>query len=220
MSFVCIVPARGGSKRIKNKNIKIIAGKPLLAWTIEAAKKVKNIDEIYVTSENKNILRISKKLNVNIMNRPKNLSNDKIHVDAAVLHCYRNIKKKYDYIVLLQPTSPLRNHKHIREAMKLIKKTKADSLVSVVKKKILLWKKKNRFIEPVSYKILNRPRSQDMKLFSENGAIYITRSKIFLRNKNRLGGKIVAYEMEDKYSIDIDNTSDFKNTEKILKQIL
>ena len=59
-----------------------------------------------------------------------------------------------------------------------------------------------------------------MKLFSENGAIYITRSKIFLRNKNRLGGKIVAYEMEDKYSIDIDNTSDFKNTEKILKQIL
>ncbi len=220
MSFVCIVPARGGSKRIKNKNIKIIAGKPLLAWTIEAAKKVKNIDEIYVTSENKNILRISKKLNVNIMNRPKNLSNDKIHVDAAVLHCYRNIKKKYDYIVLLQPTSPLRNHKHIREAMKLIKKTKADSLVSVVKKKILLWKKKNRLIEPVSYKILNRPRSQDMKLFSENGAIYITRSKIFLQNKNRLGGKIVAYEMEDKYSIDIDNISDFKNTEKILKQIL
>ena len=56
------------------------------------------------------------------MNRPKNLSNDKIHVDAAVLHCYRNIKKKYDYIVLLQPTSPLRNHKHIREAMKLLKK--------------------------------------------------------------------------------------------------
>ena len=219
MSFVCIIPARGGSKRIKNKNIKLIAGKPLLAWTIEAAKKAKVIDDIYVTSENKKILKISKKLNIKTINRPGALSNDKIHVDAAVLHCYINIKKRYDYIVLLQPTSPLRSHKHILEAIKLIKRTKADSLVSVVKKKILLWRKKNKFIEPISYEIFKRPRSQDMRLFSENGAIYITKSKIFLQNKNRLGGKIIAYEMEDKYSIDIDNSRDFKNTEKILKHM-
>ncbi len=219
MSFVCIIPARGGSKRIKNKNIKFMAGKPLIAWTIEAAKKAKVIDDIYVTSENKKILKISKKLNIKTINRPRALSNDKIHVDDAVLHCYRTIKKRYDYIVLLQPTSPLRNHKHISEAIKLIKRTKADCLVSVVKKKILLWTKKNKFIEPVSYKIFKRPRSQDMKLFSENGAIYITKSKIFLQNKNRLGGKIIAYEMKDKYSIDIDSLRDFKIVEKILKRI-
>ena len=101
MSFVCIVPARGGSKRIKNKNIKSMAGKPLLAWTIEAAKKVKIIEDIYVTSENKKILKISQKLKAKTISRPETLSNDKIHVDAAVLHCYKKIKKKYDYIVLL-----------------------------------------------------------------------------------------------------------------------
>lgn len=217
MSFVCIVPARGASKRIKSKNLKLMAGKPLIAWTIQAAKKAKYIKEVYVTSENKKILNISKKYYAKTIFRPKKLSNDKIHVDAAVLHCYKKIVKKYDYIVLLQPTSPLRSYKHINEAIDLIKREKADSLVSVVKKKILLWEKKNVIIKPISYKIHRRPRSQDMNLFSENGAIYITKSKIFLKFKNRLGGKIIGYEMSQKYSIDIDSLDDFRRTEKILK---
>ena len=97
------------------------------------------------------------------------------------------------------------------------KKRLVYSLKLTIKKKVLLWKKNSEKIKPISYNIYRRPRSQDMKLFAENGAIYISKSRTFLKYKNRLGGKIVGYEMDEKYSIDIDSLKDFKKTETILK---
>ena len=112
LKFLAIIPARGGSKEIKNKNLIKINNKPLVSYSIESAKKSKFIDKIVVTTDNKNIMRVSKNFGAEIIMRPKNISGDKAKVEDAILHAldYLKHKKKYipDYLVLLQPTSPLR----------------------------------------------------------------------------------------------------------------
>ena len=122
--IIAIIPARSGSTRIKNKNIKIFNKKPLIVWTIEAALRSKLIDDVYVTSENDNILRISKKYFAKTIKRPKKLSNNIIHIDEAIRHAYLEVNKKYDYNITLQPTSPLKTTKNIDEAIKMIIKKK------------------------------------------------------------------------------------------------
>ena len=122
--IIAIIPARSGSTRIKNKNIKIFNKKPLIVWTIEAALRSKLIDDVYVTSENDNILRISKKYFAKTIKRPKKLSNNIIHIDEAIRHAYLEVNKKYDYVITLQPTSPLKTTKDIDEAIKAIIKKK------------------------------------------------------------------------------------------------
>ena len=142
--IIAIIPARGDSTRIKNKNIKNFNKKPLIVWTIEAALRSKLIKDVYVTSENDKILNLSKKYLAKTIKRPKKLSNNKIHIDEAIRHAYLKVNKSYDYIVALQPTSPLRTTKNIDEAIEMIKKEKADSLISVFKTHQFLWKKEKK----------------------------------------------------------------------------
>ena len=215
-NIVAIIPARGGSQRIKKKNIKNIFKKPLLVWTILAAKRSKFIDEIYLTSDDSKILNIAKKYGINCIVRPKNLSNNTIMPDAAVLHAFKKIGKTFDYIVTLQPTSPLRKAADIDRAIVKIVKNNGDSLLSAFKTHSFIWKKiKN--IYKSNYDIYKRPRSQDFERYQENGSIYITKPKIFIKNKNRLGGKIIISEMDRYASLDIDSIKDFKIAELILK---
>ena len=215
--IIAIIPARGGSTRIKNKNIKIFDKKPLIAWTIKAALQSKLIDDVYVTSENENILKISKKYLANIIKRPKKLSNSIIMPDEAIRHAYLKINKDYDYIITLQPTSPLRNTKDIDGAIKKIIKTKADSLISVFKTHAFIWKKSHNYYLPTNYNFNRRPRSQESESFQESGAIYITKPKILIKKNNRLGGKITAYCLNFWRSIDIDHIEDFYIGEMLKK---
>ena len=219
LKIIAIIPARSGSKRIKNKNIKNFNKKPLIAWTIESALRSKLVDDVYVTSENDNILRMSKKYGAKIIKRPKKLSNNIIHVDEAIRHAYLEVNKKYDYIVTLQPTSPLRTDKNIDEAIKMIIKKKADSLISVFKTHQFLWKKNKDDFNPVNYDLNNRLRSQDSNFFQDNGAINITKPKILVKKHNRLGGKITAYQMNFWRSIDIDQIEDFHMAEILYKKL-
>lgn len=217
--IIAVIPARGGSKRIKNKNIKNFNKKPLIVWTIKAALRSKLVDDVYVTSENRNILRISEKHGAKIIKRPNKLSNNIIHVDEAVRHAYLKVNKKYDYIVTLQPTSPLRTYKNIDEAIKMIIKKKADSLISVFKTHQFLWKKNKNYFIPINYDFNNRLRSQDSKFFQDNGAINITRPKILVKKHNRIGGKIIAYQMDFWRSVDIDQIQDFHMAEILYKKL-
>ena len=217
-NIVAIIPARSGSKRIKNKNIKKIFNKPLLVWTILAAKKSKLIDEIYLTSDDNKILNIGKKYGINCIVRPKNLSNNIVMPDAAVLHAFKKVGKTFDYIVTLQPTSPLRKATDIDHAINKIIKNNGDSLLSAFKTHSFIWKKiKN--IYKSNYNIYKRPRSQDFERYQENGSIYITKPKIFIKNKNRLGGKIIISEMDRYTSLYIDTIEDFKVAELMLRHI-
>ena len=137
-NFLVIIPARGGSKGIIDKNIKLISGKPLIAWTIENAIKSKYIDDVYVSTDCDKIAKISEKYGALVpFFRPKNLAKDDSKTIDCINHMVNNLdpnETKFDYILILQPTSPLRNNIHIDEAIEMIIKDKnADSLVSCIK---------------------------------------------------------------------------------------
>jgi len=129
-TFLAIIPARGGSKRLPRKNILDLHGKPLISHSIEAGLNSKYIDKVVVSSDDDEILVISEKFGVNIIKRPDELATDVSTTFDAIKHTINNVEK-YDYIVLLQPTSPLRDSKHIDEAIELLKNKNADAVVSV-----------------------------------------------------------------------------------------
>ena len=149
-----------------------------------------------------------------------NLSNSSIMPDAAVIHACKNIKKNFDYILMLQPTSPLRTTKDIDNSIKKIIFEKGDSLLSVFKCHSFIWENRKNLFKPKNYNFLKRPRSQSMTQFQENGAIYITKPRIYKMNKNRLGGKISYYEMSYWKSFDINSLEDFIRVEKLYSENL
>jgi len=213
-TFLAIIPARGGSKRLPRKNVLDLAGKPLIAWSIEAGLKSHYIDKVVVTSDDDEILEISKRYGVETIIRPDELANDTATTFDAVKHAVDNVEK-YDYIVLLQPTSPLRDEKHIDEAVELLESKNADAVVSLCEMDHSpLWS--NTLDDSLSMKgflrdeVLNK-RSQDLKKYYRvNGAIYICKTDKLLEEKSFfLKENIFAYTMDRKSSVDIDEEIDF-----------
>jgi CMP-N,N'-diacetyllegionaminic acid synthase len=229
-NFLVIIPARSGSKRLKNKNILNFFNKPLIAHTINEALKVKELDEIIVSTDSKKILNISKKYGANVpFLRPKYLSKSKTPSYSVVLHAINYFKKKnveFENVMLLQPTSPLRKAYHIRQACKLYRKKKAHSIISVCEN--------DHPIEQIDYidsslslkNFVNKKKfvSTSLKFkksYKLNGAIYITNTKHFLRQKTFfLKKNIYAYIMKKKYSIDIDTKLDFDYAKFIKSKFL
>ena len=217
-TFLAIIPARGGSKRLPGKNILDLAGKPLIVWSIEAGLKSKYIDKTIVTSDNDEILAIAKKLESHTIKRPSELASDTATSFDAIKHTIENVQK-YDYIILLQPTSPLRTEKHIDEAIKLLMEKEASAIVSVCEMDHSpLWSNTlpkdgnmNNFLRDE----VNNRRSQDLeKYYKLNGAIYICQMDKLLEEKSFfLNDNIFSYKMSRKSSIDIDEKIDFKIAE-------
>jgi len=224
-TFLAIIPARGGSKRLPRKNVLDLNGKPLIAYSIEAGLDSSYIDKVMVTSDDDEILTISKKYGAVTINRPNELASDIATTFDAIKHTVDNYEK-YDYIVLLQATSPLRDEKHIDEAIELLELKKADAVVSVCKMDHSpLWS--NTLDESLSMvgflkdEVLKK-RSQDLeKYYRLNGAIYICKVERLLENKGFfLKENIYAYVMDRKSSVDIDEEIDFKIAEVILNKLL
>ena len=214
-TFLAIIPARGGSKRLPRKNVLDLGGKPLIAWSIEAGLNSKYIDNVVVSSDDDEILNIAKKYNTDIINRPSNLASDTATTFDAIKHTIEN-SKQYDYIVLLQATSPLRGAKHIDEAIELLEEKGAEAIVSVCEMDHSpLWS--NTLDDSLSMngflrdEVLNK-RSQDLeKYFRLNGAIYICRTDELIDEESFfLKNNIFAFKMDRKSSIDIDEEIDFK----------
>ena len=223
MKYLAIIPARGGSKRLPNKNILNLNGKPLIAWSIEAAKNSKKIDDIVVTSDSDKILDIAKKYNVKSIKRPDFLASDTATTFDAIKHAIESLEEKSEYVVLLQPTSPLRNEKHINEAIELLEAKNADAVISICEvEHSPLWS--NTLPENLNMSNFLRDeaknkRSQDLpKYYRLNGAIYICKTDRLLEEKTFfIKNNIFAYVMDRKSSVDIDDEIDFTLTEIILK---
>ena len=223
-TFLAIIPARGGSKRLPRKNILDLCGKPLISWSIEAALKSKYISKVVVSSDDEEILNISSNFGADIIKRPYELANDTATTFDAIKHTIDNLEK-YDYIILLQPTSPLRNEKHIDEAIELLEEKQADAIVSVCEMDHSpLWSNTlpkdgnmNNFLRD---EVLNK-RSQDLeKYYRVNGAVYICKTDKLLENKSFfLKDNIFAYIMDRKSSIDIDEEIDFLFAERVIELI-
>ena len=214
-TFLAIIPARGGSKRLPRKNILDLCGKPLISYSIEAGLKSKYISEVIVSSDDEKILQISQKFGADIIKRPDYLATDTSSTFDVLEHTINSLEK-YDYIVLLQPTSPLRNEKHIDEAIELLNEKDANAVISVCETEHSpLWcntlDEELNMSNFLSKEILNK-RSQDLpKYYRINGAIYICKTEELLKNKGFfLKDKVFAYIMDKKDSVDIDEEIDFK----------
>lgn len=220
-TFLAIIPARGGSKRVPRKNVLELGGKPLIVWSIEAGVKSKYIDDVVVTSDDEEILSIAENSGAKIIKRPDELSSDTATTFDAIKHTVEMLER-YDYVVLLQPTSPLRGEKHIDEAIELLMQKSSDAVVSVCEMDHSpLWS--NTLPEDGSMssflrdEVKNR-RSQDLeKYYRINGAIYICKTELLLKEKTFfLSDNIHAYKMDRESSVDIDEEIDFKLAEAMI----
>jgi N-acylneuraminate cytidylyltransferase len=225
MSNLVIIPARSGSKGIPKKNIKFIAGKPLIAWSIESALSAAAVDRVVVSTDCTEIAQISKKYGAEVpFLRPDSLATDIATTESAVLHALLWLESNEKYIpdntILLQATSPFRSEGSIDSAMKTFMSSEADSLVSVSEFWHFLWEGQSRVKALYDYK--NRPRRQDIPpdqiKLKENGSIYITKTQALKRAKNRLCGQICTYIMKEEESFEIDNHLDWLLLETILNK--
>jgi len=218
-TFLAIIPARGGSKRLPRKNVLKLAGKPLIAWTLEAAKNSKYIDRIVVSSDAAEILQVADDLKVEKIKRPDKLASDISSTFSVVEHVIQQYSSGFDFILLLQPTSPLRNAGHIDEAIELLEKRDADAIISVCETEHSpLWANTlpdNGSMEGFVLQEIVNTRSQDLpKYFRLNGAIYICSIDKFRQYQTLLiDSNSYAYEMTQADSVDIDTQIDLSLAE-------
>lgn len=214
-TFLAVIPARGGSKRLPRKNVLSLAGKPLIAWSIEAGLQSKYIDKVVVSSDDEEILQIAKRFGSETIKRPEALASDTATTFDAVKHAIEH-SGMYDYIVLLQPTSPLRDAAQVDAAIDLLVQKHADAVVSVCEMDHSpLWANTlpqngdmSRFIKD---EVKNK-RSQDIETYYRlNGAIYICKTDRLMEEKTFfIKESIFAYTMDRESSIDIDEAIDFQ----------
>jgi len=219
--IIAIIPARGGSKRLLGKNTKLLCGKPLISWTIEAAKKSKYLDTTVITSDDDVVRKIANDYDVAFLQRPELLANDNAVSADVLLHALNAQKIEFDLVVLLQPTSPLRTHYQIDQAIEVLLEKNAKSIVSVCKSDHSpIWS--NLLPEDLSMKgfMLDKyaaQRSQDLEVFYRlNGAIYIVNIIDFVREKKFLTDESFAFLMNQQDSIDIDTEYDFICAEALM----
>ena len=202
MHTVAIIPARGGSKGLKEKNIYPVAGKPLLAWTVLQALASTSIERVFVTTDDEAIANVASEYGAEVIVRPSELSGDKASSESAILHAVGVIELEYNMplstIVFLQATSPLRKPGDIDRATELFFQEGADSLISVTRADDLtLWESRAGKWESVNFDYRNRGMRQDRPTqFIENGSIYIFKPETLLAFGNRIGEKLFAYDME------------------------
>lgn len=219
-----LIPARSGSKGISNKNIKPLYGKPLIAWTIEEAKRCDYIDKIIVSTDSKEIANLSEAYGAEVpFLRPEELATDGAKSIEVVKHIVGVYEKDYDIIIFLQPTSPLRAAENIKEAFDLLSIKKAKAVVSVCEaehspKWMNTLPEDGRMDNFINKNHQNR---QEIETYYRlNGAIYITDIKYFKKNNSFYGKKTFAYIMSQLDSVDIDNLVDFKFAEFLMKEKL
>jgi CMP-N,N'-diacetyllegionaminic acid synthase len=198
---VAIIPARGGSVGIPKKNLMLLCGKPLLGWTINHALDTKEIDEVYVSTDDDEIAKYAVSRGVQVIKRPAKISGGEASSESAIQHVLSNVSLTSDYypdiVIFLQATSPLRKKGDISAALNLFRHVHADSLFSSsVAADLTIWNKNDAGWESINFDYKNRKTRQAAPAqFVENGSIYIFYPELLTRTGNRLGGKIESYIM-------------------------
>ncbi len=224
--ILAIIPARGGSKGIVNKNLTNLDGKKLLDYTAESLNKLKKIIDLsIISSDDFRIINHARKLGISApFIRPKYLSGDKVDVTKVLVHSVKYLEEKkdffFDIILCLEPTCPLRSHKDIIAAIKKIIDEKKSSVWSITEtdskyhpqKQLLVNKTNLKFYSPIGKKII--ARQQLSKIYHRNGAVYAV-SRDYLINQKKLIGKNTGYIISKNYMTSIDNHFDIKYLEWI-----
>jgi len=222
-----IIPARGGSKGIPQKNIVRLNGLPLINYTISAGLKSKYLSKVVVSSDDDKILKISKKAGADVLKRPAHLAKDSTHINEAITDVIENLSQNnenFDLAVVLQPTSPLRNFKHIDDAFELLYNSKRTSLISVYELGVFPNKcftiNEKGFLNGLVDNDKPFANRQDLPMtFMPNGAIYIFKIKDYIENNFSFPIKqIVPFIMSKSDSIDIDNYGDIDKVAEMLNK--
>lgn len=225
MNKIAVIPARAGSKGLKNKNIIDLCGKPLMVYSIEAALMSHCFDRVIVSTDSESYGEIAKDAGAEVIYRGENVSNDTATTYMVLEDLFSRIDKSFDYFVLLQPTSPLRNADHVQEAIKLFESRygQFDFLVSVKEAdhaKVLV----NPIEDDLSLKYFDADfanyRRQGFKDYTPNGAIFIGKTDQYLERKHFYGVKSLAYIMNSFDSVDIDTELDYKFAKLCMKEKL
>jgi N-acylneuraminate cytidylyltransferase/CMP-N,N'-diacetyllegionaminic acid synthase len=227
MEILAIIPARGGSKSIKRKNIRLINGKPMVYYSIEACANSKYITRCVVSTEDEEIKNICKGFGAEVIDRPMELAQDETKTAPVMVHAALELKKsgyKPDFVVLIQPTSPFRTGEFIDRAFDFwfSQKEEYDSCFSgaVVGITHALWKERDGKFDAL-YDFHNRPRRQDTdkhyKMYSENGAFYAIKYEDFIKIQDFVGNSPCIFPSE--FTFDIDEEKDFIQAEEIMKSL-
>jgi N-acylneuraminate cytidylyltransferase len=223
MKIVAFIPARGGSKGVPKKNIKILMGKPLIAWSIEQALSSKFIDRVIVSTDCPEIAKVALNYGAEVpFLRPESLSNDTATTESAMLHCCEYLVERNELpelFILVQCTSPIRAKGSFDLAILDFKNKNLDSMLTVSQSHRFTWK--NADCPEASYNYKNRPRRQDIKPknqdYLETGSFYIIKTKALIKSKNRLTGKIGMFITPENESYEIDTHTDFIICEELMK---
>jgi CMP-N-acetylneuraminic acid synthetase len=220
-----IIPARGSSKRFPNKNIRMLAGKPLIAWTIEAAQKAKRLTDYLLTSDALLITDIAKNYGAPVpFIRPSELATDTVRNIAVVAHALKFMETEkqivYDIIVLLQPTSPIRNPAHIDKAVDMLWESDLDSVASVKgpfkKRDPILKAIRNGVLE--DYCPVEDPANTE-PFYIYNAALYAVKRDYFIKHNKLISARQVPLIMDPIYSVDVDTEADFLMAETYLNYL-
>lgn len=221
MTNIAFIPVRGGSKSIPLKNIKILAGKPLVYWTARAAAMASCIDKVIIATDSEDIKSVVNGFKdltkVEIYDRKSENATDTASTESVMLEYLEFAKlNSNDKFFLIQATSPLLKSNHIEEMYNKYLFDNADSALSCVINKRFYWTRDGKSI---NYDYKNRPRRQDFEGYlMENGACYINSVGNIKNTKNRLSGKISVYEMPEYTAVEIDEPDDFLLIEKLMEK--
>ncbi|RLF83558.1 hypothetical protein DRN44_00630 [Thermococci archaeon] len=220
MEILAIIPARGGSKGIKKKNLRLLNGKPLIYYQIQNALKSKYITDVVVTSDDDEILEYASNFPVYLRKRPDELAQDDVTLDPVVydatIHMENLLGKKYDVVITLQPTSPLLKPTTLDRAIEKFFSEDLDTLIPVVDATHLYWKEERGHVVPDYKKRLNRQWLP--KKYKETGAFLITR-RGFIRENSRFGEKIGIFVLDEEEGVDIDTPFDWLIAETLMRRL-
>jgi len=229
-NILAVIPARGGSKGIPRKNIVKINDRPLIDYTIQAALQVSRINDVVVSTEDKEISTISKELGAQVpFIRSDHLATNQMQSAPVIIDTLNQMERlksiKYDAVLMLQPTSPLRTSKHIDEALDLFFSQECDSVVSVVsvggthpfRMKRLVGNQLVNYIDQGFWDM--RPRQALPPAYIRNGSIYLIKRDVLIKEEQLIGKKCLGMVMSDEESINIDSPLDLKLAELLLGQL-
>lgn len=228
--MLAIIPARGGSKGLPGKNIKLLNNKPLIAYTIEAALKSKGVDKVIVSTDDEEIALVAKKYGADVpFMRPAELASDTAYAVDVYIHAVEYMMEKYsakiDKFMVLLPTTPLRNENHIDEAIDLFYRENPDTLISMKEAETpISWyyrKDDNMRIRNAEFECVKGMfnRQENDVYYIPNGAIYILDYKLLKDKRSYYSNNTIPYIMNPENSVDIDNNMDFMYAEFLMKYI-
>ncbi len=224
MKVLGLITARGGSKGVPRKNIRILNGKPLLAYTAETALRTRTLTRIILSTEDEEIAEIGRDCGIDVpFMRPNELAQDATPSFPVVQHALSTLEKtgeRFDAVCLLQPTNPLRRAEDIDNCVRLLIESNADSVVSVLpvpheyNPHWVFWKNENNLLSLAIGESEPTTRRQDLPpAFHRDGSVYVTRRDTILEKKSLYGETVRGYEIEAKFSVNIDTEADWQKVE-------